>query len=63
MSKKKVWVDAGLIGMTIDLPNEELREISKDMRKIPKSPKVEREHAKDNCENKACHRRFNPKIY
>lgn len=42
MAKMKVWVDAGLIGMTIDLPNEELREISKDMRKIPKSPKVER---------------------
>lgn len=41
-SKKKVWVDAGLIGMTIDLPNEELRTINKDMRKIPKSPKVER---------------------
>jgi hypothetical protein len=40
MSKKKVWVDASLIGMTIDLPNEELREISKDMRKIPKGPKV-----------------------
>ena len=40
MSKKKVWVDASLIGMTIDLPNEELREINKDMRKIPKSPKV-----------------------
>jgi hypothetical protein len=40
MSKKKVWVDAGLIGMTIDLPNEELRTINKDMRKIPKSPKV-----------------------
>jgi len=40
MSKKKVWVDAGLIGMTIDLPNEELRELSKDMRKIPKSAKV-----------------------
>jgi hypothetical protein len=39
-SKKKVWVDAGLIGMTIDLPNEELRTINKDMRKIPKSPKV-----------------------
>lgn len=40
MSKKKVWVDAGLIGMTIDLPNKELREINKDMRKIPKRPKV-----------------------
>ena len=40
--KKKVWVDAGLIGMTIDLPNEELRTINKDMRKIPKSAKVER---------------------
>ncbi|WP_278246367.1 hypothetical protein [Metaclostridioides mangenotii] len=40
MNKKKVWVDAGLIGMTIDLPNKELREISKNMRKIPKSPKV-----------------------
>ncbi|WP_185748286.1 hypothetical protein [Metaclostridioides mangenotii] len=40
MSKKKVWVDAGLIGMTIDLLNEELRTINKDMRKIPKSPKV-----------------------
>jgi hypothetical protein len=39
-SKRKVWVDAGLIGMTIDLPNEELRTINKDMRKIPKSPKV-----------------------
>ncbi len=39
MSKKKVWVDAGLIGAT-DLPNKELREISKDMKKIPKSPKV-----------------------
>jgi len=42
MNKKKVWVDAGLIGMTIDLPNEELREINRDMRKIPKSPKVTR---------------------
>jgi len=40
MSKKKVWVDAGLIGMTIDLLNKELRTINKDMRKIPKSPKV-----------------------
>ena len=38
--KKKVWVDAGLIGATIDLPNEELRTINKDMRKIPKSPKA-----------------------
>ena len=47
MSKKKVWVDAGLIGMTIDLSNKELREINKDMRKIPKSPKVERKHNKD----------------
>ena len=42
MSKNKVWVDAGLIGMTIDLPNEELRERSKEMEKIPKSPKVAR---------------------
>lgn len=41
MNKKKVWVDAGLIGAT-DLPNKELRTINKDMRKIPKSPKVER---------------------
>ena len=40
MSKKKVWVDAGLIGMAIDLPNEELTRLSKDMRKIPKIPKV-----------------------
>jgi hypothetical protein len=47
MSKKKVWVDAGLIGMTIDLPNEELREISKDMMKIPKSPKVVRKYNKN----------------
>ncbi len=31
-SKKKVWVDAGLIGMTIDLPNEELKDLSKGMR-------------------------------
>jgi hypothetical protein len=31
MNKKKVWVDARPIGMTIDLPNEELREISKGM--------------------------------
>jgi hypothetical protein len=44
VSKKKIWVDAGLIGMTIDLPNEELREINKDMRKIPKSPKVTRKN-------------------
>jgi hypothetical protein len=31
MSKKEVWVDAGLIGMTIDLPNynKELKELSK----------------------------------
>jgi hypothetical protein len=43
-SKKKVWVDAGLIGMTLDLPNEELRKINKDMRKIPKSPKVSRKN-------------------
>ncbi|MBH0311955.1 hypothetical protein I7E32_16415 [Alcaligenes faecalis] len=42
MSNKKVWVDAGLIGATIDLPNEELRTMNKDMRKIPKSPKVVR---------------------
>lgn len=43
MSKKKVWVNAGgLIGMTIDLPNEELRTINKGMKKIPKSPKVVR---------------------
>jgi len=34
MSKNKVWVDAGLIGMTIDLPNKELCEISKDIEKI-----------------------------
>ena len=47
MSKKKVWVDASLIGMTIDLPNEELREINKDMRKIPKSPKVVRKYNKN----------------
>jgi len=46
-SKKKVWVDAGLIGMTIDLPNEELREINKDMRKIPKSPRVSRKDDKN----------------
>ncbi|MCR1953353.1 hypothetical protein NSA24_00740 [Clostridioides mangenotii] len=43
MSKKKVWVDAGLIGAT-DLPNKVLREINKDMRKIPKSPKVSRKN-------------------
>jgi hypothetical protein len=42
MNKKKVWVDPGFIRMTIDLPNEELRTINKDMRKIPKSPKVSR---------------------
>ena len=40
MSKKKVWGDAGLIGMTIDLPNKELKDLSKGMRKIPKSPRV-----------------------
>lgn len=39
-NKKKVWVDAGLIGAT-DLPKE-LRDSSKGMKKIPKSPKVER---------------------
>lgn len=42
MERRKVWVDAGLIGATIDLPNKELRKINKDMRKIPKSPKVSR---------------------
>ena len=41
MSKKKVWVDAGLIGMTIDLSNKKLSQISKKMKKIPKSPKVD----------------------
>ncbi|MCR1953807.1 hypothetical protein NSA24_03025 [Clostridioides mangenotii] len=41
-SKKKVWVDAGLIGAT-DLPKE-LRDSSKGMRKIPKSPKVTRKN-------------------
>lgn len=40
MKRKKIWIDEGLIGATIDLPNEELRTINKDMRKIPKSPKV-----------------------
>lgn len=40
MDKKKVWVDAGLIGAT-DLPKE-LRDTSEGMRKIPKSPKVVR---------------------
>jgi len=40
MRKKKVWVDAGLIGMTIDLPNKELTKLSKEMEKIPKSTKV-----------------------
>lgn len=50
--KKKVWVDAGLIGATIDLPNEELRTINKDMRKIPKSPKVERKYNKNKSEIK-----------
>lgn len=46
-SKKKVWVDAGLIGMTTDLPNKELRDLIKGMRKIPKSPKVERKYNKN----------------
>nr|WP_312985977.1 hypothetical protein [Clostridioides sp.] len=41
MDKKKVWVDAGLIGAS-DLPNKELIDLGKDMRKIPKSPKVSR---------------------
>lgn len=52
MSKKKVRVDAGLIGATIDLPNEELRTINKDMRKIPKSPKVEWKYNKNKSEIK-----------
>lgn len=46
MAKMKVWVDAGLIGATIDLPSDELRTINKDMRKIPKSPKVTRKDDK-----------------
>ena len=45
MRKKKVWVDAGLIGMTIDLPNKELTKLSKEMEKIPNSPKVERDRS------------------
>jgi len=52
MSKKKVWIDAGFIGMTIDLPNKELTRLSKDMEKIPKSPKVERKYNKNKSEIK-----------
>ncbi|GAA0237222.1 hypothetical protein [Metaclostridioides mangenotii] len=40
MSNEKIF-------MTIDLPNMELREISKGMGKIPKSSKVERKYNKN----------------
>lgn len=41
MAKRKVWIDAGLIGAS-ELPSKELKDLSRDMRKVPKSPKVER---------------------
>lgn len=47
---KKVWIDAGLIGAT-DLPKE-LRESSEGMKKIPKSPKVERKYNENKSEIK-----------